>query len=391
MVIKGISQEQLWEIERVQRHFEGLNGKLLSIEPIDNGRINKTYKVSIAFEGVGFRNFIFRAINTHVFKRFDVMMKNTAIITEHIRNKGETTLYFHPVIGELTCESHLVYFDSETKRYWTVCDYIESNTKNSPECAQDFLALGRMIGKFSLQLSDLPKEKFVQLEETIPDFHNTPARFRTFETILAKDEFKRSTTCSEEITFLVVRGCRADTITYALEKGAIPKRVSHNDTKLNNVLFDKYTGLEKTIIDLDTTMPGTVLYDIGDAARFACNTESEESVEAEKVHFNGENFLHIVAGLFATMKDVITQNEVDMLVDAAWIITYEQSIRFLTDYLDGDKYFGNKVTGKNGETYIRETKNLERARVQIALLQSIEEQYNELVQKVSELWHEVQK
>ena len=126
MVIKGISQEQLWEIRRVQEHFEGLIGKIMAVEPIDNGRINKTYKVTIAFEGSGFKDFIFRAINTHVFKNFVAMMNNTQIITGHIRSKGDTTLYFHPVIGELTCESPTVYFDYKTQKYWTVCDYIES-------------------------------------------------------------------------------------------------------------------------------------------------------------------------------------------------------------------------------------------------------------------------
>ncbi|MBR3888626.1 MAG: aminoglycoside phosphotransferase family protein [Clostridia bacterium] len=390
MVIKGISQEQLQEIRRVQEHFEGLAGKIMSIEPIDNGRINKTYKVAISFEGAGFKAFIFRAINTHVFKNFVAMMNNTQIITEHIRNKGETTLYFHPVIGELTCESPTVYFDAQTQKYWTVCDYIESRTKNTPESEADFLALGRMIGKFSLQLSDLPKEKFEQIVETIPDFHNTPARFKTFEGILADDEYKRSKTCMEEITFLVLRSYRADAITHPLERGKIPKRVSHNDTKLNNVLFDTYTGLEKTIIDLDTTMPGTVLYDLGDAARYACNTESEESVEAEKVHFDSQKFAYLVKGLLTTMKEVITQREVDMLVDAAWIITYEQALRFLTDYLDGDKYFSNLVPDENGRMYNRETKNLERARVQIALLQSIEEQYCELTQMVGTIWNQIQ-
>lgn len=391
MVIKGISQGQLEELRRVQRHMDGLDGKIMSVEPIDNGRINTTYKVTIAFEGAGFKQYIFRAINTHVFKRFVVMMKNTDIITRHIRSKGETTLYFHPVIGELTCESPTVYFDSKTKKYWTVCDYIESKTKNTPECAEDFLALGRMIGKFSLQLSDLPKDEFDQLEETILDFHNTPARVKTFEGILAEDEFKRMKSCMDEIAFLVLKSYRADIITSALESGEIPKRVSHNDTKLNNVLFDAHTGLEKTIIDLDTTMPGTVLYDLGDAARYACNTESEESVAVEKVHFDSEKFCYLVTGLLTTMRDVITQTEVDMLVDAAWVITYEQSIRFLTDYLDGDRYFGNKVTDKNGETRVHETKNLERAQVQIALLKSIEEQYEVLRQKVKTIWTNIQK
>ena len=391
MVIKGISQEKLSELRRVQRHMDGLDGKIMSVEPIDNGRINTTYKVTIAFEGAGFKQYIFRAINTHVFKRFVVMMKNTDIITRHIRSKGETTLYFHPVIGELMCESPMIYFDAQTNKYWTVCDYIESKTKNAPERAEDFLALGRMIGKFSLQLADLPEKEFEQLEETIPDFHNTPARFIAFERTLAKDEFERAMSCVDEISDLVFRGYRADTITRALETGEIPKRVSHNDTKLNNVLFDVHTGLEKTIIDLDTTMPGTVLYDLGDAARYACNTESEEANSVENVHFDSEKFSYLVTGLLTTMKEVITEAEVLLFVDAAWIITYEQALRFLTDYLDGDKYFGNKVTDQNGETHTHETKNLERARVQIALLKSIEEQYCKLTQMVGTIWNEIQK
>lgn len=391
MVIKGISQEQLCEIKRVQKHFDGLDGKILNVEPVNNGRINTTYKVTIAFEGAGFRAYIFRAINTHVFRKFVEMMNNTNIVTEHIRSKGETTLYFHPVIGELTCESPWIYFDGETKMHWTVCDFIESITKNAPESLEDFAALGRMIGKNSMQLADLPKEKFEQLVETIPNFHNTPVRFGTFFDVYERDEYNRVETCREEIEFILVREAFADLITDPLETGEIPERVSHNDTKLNNVLFDKNTGKEKAIIDLDTTMPGTVLYDLGDAARYACNTDSEEAVTVENVHFNSENFFYLVTGLLTTMKDVITQKEVDMLVDSAWVITYEQSIRFLTDYLDGDKYFGNKIVDENGETPIRETKNLERARVQIALLQSIEEQYNELTQMVKDIWDEIQK
>ena len=138
-------------------------------------------------------------------------------------------------------------------------------------------------------------------------------------------------------------------------------------------------------------MPGTVLYDLGDAARYACNTESEEATSVENVHFDSEKFSYLVTGLLTTMKEVITEAEVLLFVDAAWIITYEQALRFLTDYLDGDKYFGNKVTDKNGETHTRETKNLERARVQIALLKSIEEQYCKLTQMVGTIWNKIQK
>lgn len=386
MVIKGISQEQLQELRKVQCHIEGLDGKIVSVKAITNGRINKTYNVMIGFESVGFRSYIFRGINPNVFKKPEVMMSNIDIVTKHIRKNGGITLCFHPVKGEQTCDSSWIYFDQDTGSYWTVYEFIDSTVKNQPDSPDDFISLGRAIGTFATQLSNLPKVEFDKLEETIPNFHNTPVRYETFEQMCRTDCYDRVKMCQAEVTFLRERKSKAGLITRALECGEIPQRVSHNDTKLNNVLFDKNTGKELTLIDLDTTMPGSLLYDIGDAARYACNSESEESEMFEDVWFNRFYFEKLVRGLSETMRDAITEKEIEMLVDGVWVITYEQALRFLSDYLDGDKYFGNVIFDRDGNKHIREVKNLERAIIQIELLRSIEAQYEALKEIVTNIF-----
>lgn len=374
------SQEELAELNRVKNEFD-LKGKIVSVIRKKEGRINSTLQVVTQEEGVGFENHIFQTINVGIFKDYVGLMSNINLVTEHIRSKGKTTIFVHPV-KILTCDSPFVYYDKGTGKHWRVYNYIDSTVKNSVENAEDMYLLGYEIGNFSSLLADFDVTKLV---ETIPGFHDTRKRYSNFVATMVNDisSFNevRSTTCWKEIQFVLNRGEKAALIVDALANGHIPYRVSHNDTKLNNLLLNRITKKAIGFIDLDTVGPGAVHYDFGDACRYACNTASEEAVTTENVSFNVKYFEACTRGLLESMRSTITEEEVELLVDSVWVLTYELILRFLADHIDGNHYFGVPYDGKN----------LERARVQIALLKDIETKYDELRKSVSDIWTDVKK
>ena len=374
------SQKELEELTRVKDEFN-LKGKIVSVIRKKEGRINGTLAITTSTETDGFERHIFQTINVDVFKHPVELMNNINLVTSHIRDKGMMTLYVHPVKTK-TSESPFIYFDKETGKFWRVYNYIESTVKNSVESSSDMYILGKELGKFSSLLDDFDVSL---LTEPIPGFHDTRKRYSAFVAIMTNDLScfgrVRSLTCMKEIEFILQRSEKVSLIMDALKFKMIPFRVSHNDPKLNNVLFDPSTGEVICLVDLDTVGPGSVLYDFGDAARFACNTESEEAVSVENVSFDVERFTDLTRGLLESMKDTITDKEVELLVDSVWMMTFELVLRFLTDHIDGNHYFGVEYDGKN----------LERARVQLALLTDIEAKYDRLQKIVQEIWNEVKK
>ena len=375
--IHGCSKHEFLEYRRILDNFNIVNGDIAKIRVVKNGRINNTAVINIiTVDGV--KKYTLQRINEVVFQNPVELMKNVSSVTEHIRAKKGTSLCVNTVKNPV--KSAYVYFDKDTKSYWRLYDYVEADVKNRVECAEDMYQLGRAIGEFAKYLSDFPASELV---ETIPDFHNTAKRYAAFCGTLKNDakffRDSRVNTCREEVEFIKARSGEVTKIVNALYENEIPLRVSHNDTKLNNVLFDKETGKPMCLIDLDTVMPGTVLYDFGDAARYGCNTESEEAASVENVSFNMEYFAYLVEGLLCSMKENITKKEVELLVDSVWMMTFELAIRFLDDHIDGNHYFGVEYDGKN----------LERARVQMALLCDIEKKYDEMKELVKEIWNAI--
>jgi len=214
-------------------------------------------------------------------------------------------------------------------------------------------------------LDDFPIEA---LHETIPDFHNTTRRYKTFMKSLEKDSFNRAHTTNGEIEFVLDRAGYTSKLVDLIDCGELPIRVTHNDTKLNNVMIDRETGEGLCFVDLDTVMPGSALYDFGDAIRSITNTAEEDERDLSKVHFSMEAFEKYAQGYLDVTHDTLTSTERNNLAFSAWLITLEQGIRFLTDHMDGDSYFRIK----------RDNHNLDRCRTQFQLVKEMEENFAEM-------------
>lgn len=381
MEVGKFSQQLTSEIKDLLSKFEISIGNITGLEIISNGRINRSFSVTMHDDN-GFVSYILQRINTNVFKKPKELMNNISRVTEHITQKGKETIHFKKVKEKFRNVGYGEYIYSDNGACWRLMDFIESDVKNQISGASDLTSLGEAIGDFAQALSDFDASCLV---ETIPNFHNTSARLgkmvnRITAICFGPDAFlqTRCRDCKEEIEFIISpkRTEKVGVITDAIRLGAIPVRVSHNDPKLNNVLFDRYTGKAKCMIDLDTVMPGTILYDFGDAVRYACNTESEESNNPQKVRINLEYFKAFCEGFISSTS--LTEREANLLVDSVWLMTYELAIRFLDDHIDCNKYFGVDSDGDN----------LRRARVQIALLKDIEKNEREMRQIVSDIHFE---
>jgi hypothetical protein len=245
---------------------------------------------------------------------------------------------------------------------WRCYHFIEGATGHdvvrSPEQAY---AAARAFGAFQALLTDLPGGR---LHETIPDFHHTPSRFARFQQALAQDAHGRAAACVPEIAFALARSHEVNVVVDALRDGTLPERVTHNDTKLNNVLLDDVTQEGVCVIDLDTVMPGSVLYDFGDLVRTATSPAAEDETDLSKVRLQFPMFEALVKGYLASADGFLTPKEKELLPFAGKLITFEIGLRFLTDWLEGDVYFKIK----------RPTHNLDRARTQFKLIESIEAQ-----------------
>ena len=295
-------------------------------------------------------------------------MNNIVGVTEHIRSKikeagGDAERGVLTVISAK--DGKYFYVDSENT-YWRVYKFIDkSHTQNKVENPQVLYNAGVGFGNFQKQLSDYPMEKLV---ETIPDFHNTPARFAQLMDAVTKDCAGRAGKCREEIQFFVDREKEMSILTDLKAEGKMPVRVTHNDTKFNNILLDDETDEALSVIDLDTVMPGLVTDDFGDAIRFAANTADEDETDLSKVEVSLELFEAFTKGFLTALDGRLTKTEMEHLAWGAKIITMEIGIRFLADYINGDVYF--KIH--------KEGHNLDRSRCQIKLAKSIEEKFDEL-------------
>lgn len=362
------------DIKHVIKHFKFL-GQYQSAEELTSGNINATYRLVYKQSDGAEIQYILQKINTVAFHDPVELMKNIQLILNHIaasmaRQKIDTerrVLEFIP-----TDEGSLLYKDKNGS-YWRADIFIDNATGyDSIENPEHFYEAGRGFGEFQKYLFDFPADKLV---ETIPDFHNTKKRFYAFVAAVAEDRVGRARELEAEIDFFFDRRKKMGRIIDLMDEGVLPMRVTHNDTKLNNVLIDNETGKAICVIDLDTVMPGTTLYDYGDAIRYGANTAAEDEPDTTKIGVDMELFRRFTDGFVSEIAGVLTKDEIRYLPLGVCVMTCELAMRFLTDYLNGDEYFKVKYPNHN----------LVRARAQMRLLEEFEGHYDEMTAYVESL------
>ena len=340
-----------------------LDAEPASCTPYGCGHINRTYLVATA----GGRCYILQKINHHTFRDVAGLMENIELVTEHLRRKSPDPRSVLTLIRTKDGKSYLEADDG----YWRVFRFVEDSIcLQQPESDADFYESAVGFGTFQQLLSDFPAEK---LHETIPNFHNTPDRYRAFLETLTRDPMHRAAQVQPEIEFALARQAEMAALQNALDAGELPLRVTHNDTKLNNVLFDAKTRRALCIIDLDTVMPGSALYDYGDSIRFGAATAAEDERELDKMEMSLERFRVFTRGYVRACPG-LTQKELELLPLGAKVMTMECGVRFLTDHIDGDNYF----------SIHREGQNLDRAHTQFKLVTDMERKWDKMKEIVNE-------
>ena len=345
------------EIKTIADRF-CLEEEVTSFTPIETGNINGTYKLECAGE----RAYLLQNINTVVFKNTEILMQNVDRVCTFLGKKlagsgsAMTSLSCYP------CRDGKKYYTDQTGRVWRIYNYVGNsvcyNTLSSPEL---FYKTGQAFGEFQKLLADFPIE---ELGETIPDFHNTAKRYRTLLQSAEADVKGRLKDCLPEFEFVKARAADTCVLTDLLAQGKLPLRVTHNDTKLNNILFDADTNEPKCVVDLDTVMPGLSLYDFGDAIRSGASTAEEDETDLGKVSMRLDLYEAYTRGYLSMAGESLTDLEVEYLPFSAKLLSLECGIRFLTDYLDGDVYFKTKPGWADH--------NLVRCRTQFKLVEDIE-------------------
>ncbi len=337
-----------------------IEGEVISAEPYGNGHINKTLLVTTTE-----KRYILQEMNTNIFSDPDGLMHNICSVTEFLRARGAETLEVIPTLdgksffkGEQCFRMYAFIEDTVTYQYVTD----ENVFRNS----------GKAFGEFQNHLAEFDASVLV---DVIPNFHDTPKRFGNFLAALEANAYGRAEGCMPEIEFILKNNDTYSKVVDGLSDGSIPLRVTHNDTKLNNILMDAKSDRARAVIDLDTIMPGSMLYDFGDSIRFGANTASEDEKNSEKVHFSLEYFKAYAQGYCSAVKDSITKKEAELLPYGAYLMTIECGMRFLTDYLSGDTYFATKYDGHN----------LVRCRTQLKLAGEMQEAFPEMNRVISEI------
>ena len=350
-------------------------GKINGYKPITDGHINDTYVVEYLLDDGAVAKYLLQRINTNVFKKPVELMENVMGVTAHLRNKIAANG------GDPMRETLTVYPAKDGKNYvmsgdggcWRLYNFVDDtysiNELTNPE---DFRNAALTFGNFQKLLADYPIET---LHETIPNFHNTPSRFNDLKAAIENNFSGRKNECLPEIEFALAREKDCSVITDLLDSGVMPLKVTHNDTKLNNVLFDKKTNVGICVVDLDTVMPGSSLYDFGDSIRFGANTAAEDEKDLSKVTLSLEYFKAYVDGYLETAGDSLTKEEIDLLPFASKLLTFECGMRFLGDFLNGDVYFKTEYPEHN----------LVRARTQFKLVADIEEKMDQMTAIVEEI------
>lgn len=335
----------------------GVADELRDAAPYGSGHINDTFAVTVGALG-DTRRYILQRINDQVFKDVPALMDNIVRVTEHI---GDGMELLRAIDG-------LPYHRDAAGNWWRCYVFIENaSTHDILETANQAQEAAFAFGQFQQRLVDLPGPR---LHETIPDFHHTRRRYETFEATAASDLKDRARLAEAEIAFVRERAALTNRFLARQAQGELPERITHNDTKLNNVMLDDGSHRAVAVIDLDTVMPGLALYDFGDLVRTCTNAAAEDATDLSTVVARPEIFSALAEGYLGATGDFLTPAEIEELPYAGILITFETGLRFLTDYLAGDTYF--KIH--------RPDHNLERARSQFALVRSLETQIDDLTE-----------
>lgn len=350
-------------LEEIISKFD-IRGKLINIEENKSGNINNTYVATFEMEDGTIKKYLIQKINTTVFTEPYKLMKNIEGVTTYLKKQLEKDKdKKHKVLEIVKTKDNKTLCAIENngeKDYYRIYEYIENAI--TYDCSVDpkiVYNTGKAFGNFQKQLRNYPMSK---LSETIKDFHNTNQRYIKLIEDIKIDSEGRVMEVAPEIVFILMREDIYSLITSLLGTEKIPYRVTHNDTKVNNVMMNKESGDFMTVIDLDTVMPGSMLFDYGDGVRSTAATAKEDETDLNKVHLNLELFEAYTKGYLSEMAPYITDEELILMGESIRIITLELAIRFLNDYINGDTYFKTSY----------EKHNLDRARNQIALAKDIE-------------------
>ncbi|MCI5738368.1 MAG: aminoglycoside phosphotransferase family protein [Ruminococcus sp.] len=361
----------MFDIEFLQSNFK-LQGTYQSYKPLNDGHINSTFVLDYADEDGTAHSYVVQKINTHIFTNPDALMGNIVGVTTFLQKKiaarggnvQRETLDFLPAADGK------YYAKDSAGSCWRCYRHIGNvYTCNIIDSEEVFYNAGTAFGAFQQALADYPSETLV---ETIPNFHNTYSRFLDFKKAVADDLSGRRANVQDEIQFILDREADTHVLLDLIDKGELPLRVTHNDTKLNNILFDNKTNQGICIIDLDTVMPGLALYDFGDSIRFGANTASEDEKDVSKVSLSLPLYKAYTEGYLHTAKDSLWAKEIEYLPFSAKLMTLECGMRFLADYLNGDTYFKTAYPEHN----------LVRCRTQLALVADMERKMEEM-QKIT--------
>ena len=343
-----------------------LEGRVISCTPTGGGHINHTYLLVTARPHL----YILQGLNGQVFRNLTGLMHNVAAVTAYLRTRVEDPRGALTLVPTLTGEPYLMTPQGDC---WRVYEYIlDSVCLDKAETAEDLRQSGVAFGMFQNQLADFPAATLV---ETIPHFHDTPDRFRLLREAIAEDRAGRLESVRDEVSRFLSREGEAGALHALLHKGEIPLRVTHNDTKLTNVLLDDATRTPLCVIDLDTVMPGLAAHDYGDAIRFGASTAAEDETELSRVELSLEMYEAFTEGFLGACGDRLTDREIETLPLGAKLMTLECGVRFLTDYLNGDVYFAIH----------RPAHNLDRARTQLKLVEDMERKWDAMQAVVARL------
>ena len=341
-----------------------IEDEFLGYEVIQMGNVNKTYKVNFLLPDGTPKSFLVQNVNTYAFRNPIGLMQNIDLVTEHIRGKkpGQTALHFHHTYDRKT-------YVVDGNNFWRMTNYVNSVTFNSVPDLQIIRNAGQAFGEFQNDLADF---EIGLLVETIPNFHNTRDRYAKLMKAVEANAAGRLEEVREELEWVLSVQDLACKLTDMQKAGELPLRVTHNDTKINNVLFHPETKEAMVVIDLDTVMPGVIGHDFGDAIRFAANFVEEDCPDYDKVGVNLEVFRAFAEGFLEKTAKTLTPNEVDTMALSCFALTTELVVRFPDDYIQGDPYF--KINYPEH--------NLVRTRCQIALAKDMLKKLPEMDQIV---------
>ena len=344
------------------------DGELARCEEITNGNVHRSYHLFFNARDGRTREYVLQHMNTFAFKKPDEVMENVDLVTKHLAaamvKRGEDP--DNRVLRVVPVKDGGILLRDEDGNTWRAYDFItHAVTRNYADSPAQFREVGLAFGEFQNMLADFPIER---LHDTIPHFHDTRKRLEAFEESVARDVRGRAASVAEEIAFVRARKENMCRIVDMIASGELPLRVTHNDTKINNVMLDADTGRAQCVIDLDTVMAGSSLYDFGDAIRFGASTALEDERDLSKVGLDIELFGAFADGYISQTASGLTENELKNLTLGALVMTFEVGLRFLTDYLDGDVYFNIDCPEHNRI----------RARCQFKLLEDMEARRDEM-------------